>query len=163
MSTLRLLAAGLVVAAAAAFLVGFTSRLGRTVDPAVAVCTTAVVVLVAWGTTRTWRAVSTPWSPPSTSPDDGIRDPRLRTLSWAALRPDTGAWQHTTSPLLRDVLRHALHTRHGIDLDREPGRAKAVLPAELHPLVDDPDRAPVDTAHLAALVDRIEELCRTTP
>jgi hypothetical protein len=65
--------------------------------------------------------------------------------------------------LLRELAADVLHDRHGIDLDREPDRARPLLGDGLWKVVW-PEREPgrrtpgIDVAELAAHVDRLERL-----
>jgi hypothetical protein len=67
-------------------------------------------------------------------------------------------------PLLRQLAADRLYARHGIELDRDPGRAGALLGDELAALVS-PERklgrrsaSGIEPAELARDVDRLEQL-----
>ncbi len=72
---------------------------------------------------------------------------------------------HRLLPLARQIARHRLATHHGIDLDREPAAAEAVLGRDVYLLVA-PDRQEpadrfargLDPRELAALVDALDRL-----
>jgi hypothetical protein len=67
-------------------------------------------------------------------------------------------------PLLRQLAADRLYARHGIDLDRDPERARPLLGDELAALVSSDRKlgrrsaAGIDPAELARDVDRLEEL-----
>jgi hypothetical protein len=68
-------------------------------------------------------------------------------------------------PVLRDIAAHRLRSRYGVELDREPARARELVPAHAWEVVD-PGRplpedrlAPGPTVHeLSAVVDELERL-----
>ena len=68
-------------------------------------------------------------------------------------------------PILRDIASHRLRSRYGIELDREPGRARELIGAQAWELVR-PDRPPPDDrlgrgpniAELARVVDELEAI-----
>jgi hypothetical protein len=68
-------------------------------------------------------------------------------------------------PVLREIAAHRLRSRYGVELDREPGRARELVPARAWEVVD-PDRpmpedrlAPGPTVQeLSAVVDELERL-----
>lgn len=84
-------------------------------------------------------------------------------LSWAQVSPRH--YDMVTRPLLARLLAARLLDRHGVDLHREPERARAVVGEDLWWWFD-PDRAPesssqppgVDDRTLTRLVDRLEKL-----
>jgi hypothetical protein len=100
-------------------------------------------------------------------PDPAGAFPRYRRLrsdlSWS--RTSVRWYDSTVRPVLVRALRSVLAERHRLDLDTAPREACALLGAELWPLVDPAgtlpdrdDRVGVDTATLAALLDRLETL-----
>jgi hypothetical protein len=68
-------------------------------------------------------------------------------------------------PVLREIAAHRLRSRYGVELDREPARARELVPARAWAVVD-PDRpvpedrlAPGPTVQeLSAVVDELERL-----
>ena len=68
-------------------------------------------------------------------------------------------------PVLREIAAHRLRSRYGVELDREPARARELVPAQAWAVVD-PDRAmPEDrlapgpsVKELSAVVDELERL-----
>jgi hypothetical protein len=68
-------------------------------------------------------------------------------------------------PVLRTIAAHRLRTRYGVELDREPARARELVPARAWEVVD-PDRRPPedrlapgpDVRSIAAIVDELERL-----
>jgi hypothetical protein len=68
-------------------------------------------------------------------------------------------------PVLREIASHRLRTRYGVDLDREPGRARELIPARAWAVVD-PDRRPPEdrlapgptVAEISAVVDELERI-----
>jgi hypothetical protein len=100
--------------------------------------------------------------------DDGARAFRTYRriagdLGWA--RVSRRHYDHGIRPLLVRLLASLLAERHGIDLAREPDRARRLVGGDLWPLIDpaqplsNNDRAPgVDRATLSRIVERLEEL-----
>jgi hypothetical protein len=84
-------------------------------------------------------------------------------LSWAGVSPRH--YDVVTRPVLQRLLAVRLADRHGIDLDRSPTAARALVGADLWPWLD-PQRSAVgssrppglDQRTLRRLVDRLEEL-----
>jgi hypothetical protein len=68
-------------------------------------------------------------------------------------------------PVLREIAAHRVRTRYGVELDREPVRARELVPAAVWEIVD-PDRPPPDdrlgpgpaVESLSAAVDQLERL-----
>jgi hypothetical protein len=68
-------------------------------------------------------------------------------------------------PILREIAAHRLRTGYGVDLDREPARARELVPAQAWAVVD-PDRRPPEdrlahgpsVAEIAAVVDDLERI-----
>ncbi len=68
-------------------------------------------------------------------------------------------------PILREIASHRLRTRYGVDLDREPARARDLVPARAWAVVD-PDRRPPEdrlepgptVAEISAVVDDLERI-----
>ena len=68
-------------------------------------------------------------------------------------------------PVLREIAAHRLRTRYGVDFDREPARARELVPARAWAVVD-PDRRPPDdrlapgpsVAEISAVVDDLERI-----
>jgi hypothetical protein len=99
---------------------------------------------------------------PPERPPDLIRLERL--LGWKTYSPTD--IDHRIRPVLRRLVAYKLRARHGIDLERRPDIALRVLPPDLYWLVS-PSTAGeaiagadevVTTAHIARVVDAIEEL-----
>ena len=68
-------------------------------------------------------------------------------------------------PVLREIAAHRLRSRYGVDLEREPVRARELLPARLWEVVDPSHPPPEDrlgrgptVQSLAAVVDELERL-----
>ena len=68
-------------------------------------------------------------------------------------------------PILREIASHRVRTRYGVDLDREPVRARELVPARAWAVVD-PERRPPDdrlapgptVAEISAVVDDLERI-----
>src|SRR5919197_4939110 len=68
-------------------------------------------------------------------------------------------------PVLREIAAHRLRSRYGVELEREPGRARELVPARAWEVVD-PDRPPPEdrlragprVESLSAVVDELERL-----
>jgi hypothetical protein len=68
-------------------------------------------------------------------------------------------------PVLREIAAHRLRSRYGVELDREPARARELVPARAWAVVD-PDRPPPEDRlapgptiqSLSAVVDELERL-----
>lgn len=68
-------------------------------------------------------------------------------------------------PVLREIAAHRLRSRYGVELDREPARARELVPARTWEVVD-PDRPPPEdrlapgpaVRSLSTLVDELERL-----
>jgi hypothetical protein len=68
-------------------------------------------------------------------------------------------------PVLREIAAHRLRSQYGVELDREPARARELVPAAAW-AVDDPDRPPPEdrlapgpsVRSLSAVVDELESL-----
>jgi hypothetical protein len=68
-------------------------------------------------------------------------------------------------PTLREIAAHRLRTRYGVDLDREPARARELVPARAWAVVDPGRRPPDDrlapgpsVAEISAVVDDLERI-----
>jgi len=84
-------------------------------------------------------------------------------LGWAVV--SRRHYDHGVRQLLARQLTAALADRHGIDVAREPEKARRLVGADLWPLINpaqpfsNDDRAPgVDRATLTRIVERLEEL-----
>lgn len=68
-------------------------------------------------------------------------------------------------PVLREIASHRLRTAYGVDLEREPARARELVPARAWAVVD-PDRRPPEdrlaqgptVAEISAVVDDLERI-----
>ncbi len=107
-------------------------------------------------TIATWYATRQEESAPPVSLDYRLlwlrRD--LRDTVERADRPDT------IHPLLVELVRERLRTKHGIDLDTQPAAARELLPPNLVRYLDQPATANrrQDRRRLEDIVHRIEEL-----
>lgn len=111
-----------------------------------------------------------PSRPASRLPDepDELREfpsyQRVRgAVSWS--RVSARHFDSVTRPLLARLLTTALAERHGLDADRDPGRARELVGEDVWPLLDPARPGSADTfapgpdlADLRAVVERLEEL-----
>ena len=82
-----------------------------------------------------------------------------RTLSWGTYSESD--FDHRVRPLLRRLVAHRLREGHGVDLEADPARARALLTPALRRLEERGARAGdarVRTADIASLLDEIEAL-----
>ncbi len=110
--------------------------------------------------------------PPRRHPDPTAGFPsyrRLRSdLGWA--RTSVRSYDSTLRPVFVRALRSVLADRHRVDLDTNPAAARALVGADLWPLVDPDgtlpdhgDRAGVDPVTVAAVLDCLESLDAAPP
>lgn len=110
---------------------------------------------------------SRPAPRPPDEPDELREFPSYRRVREAVSWSRVSARHHdsVTRPLLVRLLAAALAERHGIDVHREPGRARELVGEDVWPLLDPGRPRSADTfapgpdpAALRAAVDRLEEL-----
>jgi hypothetical protein len=127
-------------------------------------------VLVAAGAVRALRAALPASRPVAAArgapPGGGSGDLARLGRAVATASAHAGELHMRLRPVLREVAADALHRR-GIDLDREPGAARALLAEDTWEIVR-PDRPPpadafaagLPAARLEAVIDDLEELAR---
>ena len=166
---LRAVKAGLAVSAAAAAVALTTSGGYALLLDVYLLCMTAIVLLAFVRTTRVRalarggsqfdRALAAVGRRPADSAEPVLtRDVALSTFNAFHLHV-------RLRPILRDIAAHRLRTRYGVDLDREPARARGLVGSDAWELVRPGRPAPEDrlargpsVAEFERVVDQLEAI-----
>jgi hypothetical protein len=166
----RALVVALLASAVAGGLALFTNGIGESIDDGYLLAVAGVLLLALF---RTTRLLSTrAWAPSQLDQALARMQPREQAPAELALERDVSLsvanafhYHVRLRPVLRGIAAHRLRSRYGVELDREPARARELVPAQAWEVVD-PDRPPPrdrmaagpDVRSIAGVVDELERV-----